>query len=146
MGCFRRASSSVFQRWQWNVSWTSCCLWCEKISACISFTSVSSQSSDLPPFLIMKVLFWILMTFSDEIPIRPSSGFIRGPGEGVKPLAFAFHNKFKQGPLLSVVRWGSLKFCEMIKTNFWLTIVSILTMQCWSSGWCCTYPLILRLH
>ncbi|RLM99350.1 hypothetical protein C2845_PM06G14980 [Panicum miliaceum] len=29
-------------------------------------------------------------------------GFIRGPGEGVKPLAFAFHNKFKQGPLLSV--------------------------------------------
>ncbi|CAM0950365.1 unnamed protein product [Alopecurus aequalis] len=46
-------------------------------------------------------------------------GFIRGPGEGVKPLAFAFHNKFKQGPLLSV---------------------------CWSSGWCCTYPLILRSH
>ncbi|KAL6905695.1 hypothetical protein ACP4OV_003296 [Aristida adscensionis] len=30
-------------------------------------------------------------------------GFIRGPGEGAKPLAFAFHNKFKQGPLLSVV-------------------------------------------
>ncbi|KAI4991733.1 hypothetical protein ZWY2020_040119 [Hordeum vulgare] len=46
-------------------------------------------------------------------------GFIRGPGEGVKALAFAFHNKFKQGPLLSV---------------------------CWSSGWCCTYPLILRSH
>ncbi|WVZ88153.1 hypothetical protein U9M48_034701 [Paspalum notatum var. saurae] len=46
-------------------------------------------------------------------------GFIRGPGEGAKPLAFAFHNKFKQGPLLSV---------------------------CWSSGWCCTYPLILRPH
>ncbi|KAL5221582.1 hypothetical protein ABZP36_026295 [Zizania latifolia] len=46
-------------------------------------------------------------------------GFIRGPGEGSKPLAFAFHNKFKQGPLLSV---------------------------CWSSGWCCTYPLILRSH
>ncbi|KQJ92442.1 hypothetical protein BRADI_4g43700v3 [Brachypodium distachyon] len=38
-------------------------------------------------------------------------GFIRGPGEGVKPLAFAFHNKFKQGPLLSVVRWKRLKFC-----------------------------------
>ncbi|KAF8706452.1 hypothetical protein HU200_030723 [Digitaria exilis] len=32
-------------------------------------------------------------------------GFIRGPGEGAKPLAFAFHNKFKQGPLLSVVRY-----------------------------------------
>ncbi|TKW07652.1 hypothetical protein SEVIR_7G320800v4 [Setaria viridis] len=46
-------------------------------------------------------------------------GFIRGPGEGAKPLAFAFHNKFKQGPLLSV---------------------------CWSSGWCCTYPLILHSH
>nr|CAB3490819.1 unnamed protein product [Digitaria exilis] len=45
-------------------------------------------------------------------------GFIRGP-EGAKPLAFAFHNKFNQGPLLSV---------------------------CWSSGWCCTYPLILRSH
>ncbi|KAJ3678232.1 hypothetical protein LUZ60_002035 [Juncus effusus] len=42
-------------------------------------------------------------------------GFIRGPGENVRPLEFAFHNKFKQGPLLSV---------------------------CWSTGWCCTYPLI----
>jgi len=46
-------------------------------------------------------------------------GFIRGPGEQVKPLAFAFHDKFKQGPLLSV---------------------------CWSSGLCCTYPLIFRAH
>ncbi|XP_072996472.1 aladin isoform X2 [Typha latifolia] len=46
-------------------------------------------------------------------------GFIRGPGEKAKPLAFAFHNKFKQGPLLSV---------------------------CWSSGWCCTYPFIFRSH
>ncbi|KAJ0977961.1 hypothetical protein J5N97_013435 [Dioscorea zingiberensis] len=36
-------------------------------------------------------------------------GFIRGPGEKSRPLAFAFHNKFKQGPLLTV---------------------------CWSSGWC----------
>ncbi|XP_042462728.1 aladin-like [Zingiber officinale] len=45
-------------------------------------------------------------------------GFIRGPGEKPKPLAFAFH-KFKQGPILSV---------------------------CWSSGWCCTYPLIIRSH
>ncbi|KAI3869506.1 hypothetical protein MKX03_033229 [Papaver bracteatum] len=44
-------------------------------------------------------------------------GFIRGPGESPKPLAFSFHDKFKQGPLLSV---------------------------CWSSGWCCTYPLIFR--
>ncbi|CAM8884936.1 unnamed protein product [Rhodiola kirilowii] len=46
-------------------------------------------------------------------------GFIRGPGDNPKPLAFSFHNKFKEGPLLSV---------------------------CWSSGVCCTYPLIFRSH
>lgn len=46
-------------------------------------------------------------------------GFIRGPGDNPKPLAFAFHNKFKQGPLLSV---------------------------CWSTGYCCTYPLLFRSH
>ncbi|KAL8172214.1 hypothetical protein V2J09_024018 [Rumex salicifolius] len=46
-------------------------------------------------------------------------GFIRGPGENTKPLALSFHNKFKQGPLLSV---------------------------CWSSGHCCTYPLLFRSH
>ncbi|XP_078152358.1 aladin-like [Carex rostrata] len=46
-------------------------------------------------------------------------GFIRGPGENAKPVEFAFHNKFMQGPLLSV---------------------------CWSRGLCCTYPLILRSH
>ncbi|XP_020584106.1 aladin isoform X2 [Phalaenopsis equestris] len=52
--------------------------------------------------------------------ISPSLvGFIRGPGEYPKPLAFSFHSKFKQGPLLSV---------------------------CWSSGLCCTYPLIFRTH
>ncbi|XP_051141521.1 aladin [Andrographis paniculata] len=44
-------------------------------------------------------------------------GFIRGPGDNPKPIAFSFYNKFKQGPLLSV---------------------------CWSSGFCCTYPLIFR--
>ncbi|KAK6151372.1 hypothetical protein DH2020_014007 [Rehmannia glutinosa] len=44
-------------------------------------------------------------------------GFIRGPGENPKPVAFSFHDKFKQGPLLSV---------------------------CWSTGFCCTYPLIFR--
>jgi hypothetical protein len=37
--------------------------------------------------------------------VHTPSGFIRGPGEGAKPLAFAFHDKFKQGPLLSVVRF-----------------------------------------
>lgn len=31
------------------------------------------------------------------------SGFIRGPGDNPKPIAFSFHGKFKQGPLLSVV-------------------------------------------
>lgn len=46
-------------------------------------------------------------------------GFIRGPGDNPKPLAFSFHGKLKQGPLLSV---------------------------CWSSGYCCTYPLIFRSH
>lgn len=46
-------------------------------------------------------------------------GFIRGPGDNPKPLAFSFHNKFKEGPLLSV---------------------------CWSTGFCCTYPLIFRSH
>ncbi|XP_041998496.1 aladin-like [Salvia splendens] len=44
-------------------------------------------------------------------------GFIRGPGDNPKPVAFSFYDKFKQGPLLSV---------------------------CWSSGFCCTYPLIFR--
>ncbi|CAN1259835.1 AAAS [Linum perenne] len=29
-------------------------------------------------------------------------GFIRGPGENPSPITFSFHNKFKQGPLLSV--------------------------------------------
>ncbi|KMZ59090.1 hypothetical protein ZOSMA_6G00180 [Zostera marina] len=44
-------------------------------------------------------------------------GFIRGPGENAHSLAFAFHDQFTHGPLLSV---------------------------CWSSGWCCTYPLIFK--
>ncbi|KAF5938046.1 hypothetical protein HYC85_025552 [Camellia sinensis] len=30
-------------------------------------------------------------------------GFIRGPGDNPRPLAFSFHDKFKQGPLLTVV-------------------------------------------
>ncbi|CAL5193253.1 unnamed protein product [Lathyrus oleraceus] len=46
-------------------------------------------------------------------------GFIRGPGENPTPISFSFHGKFKQGPLLSV---------------------------CWSSGFCCTYPLLFRSH
>ncbi|CAO2822376.1 unnamed protein product [Amaranthus hypochondriacus] len=46
-------------------------------------------------------------------------GFIRGPGDSPKPIAFSFHDKLKQGPLLSV---------------------------CWSTGFCCTYPLLFRSH
>nr|AFK47201.1 unknown [Lotus japonicus] len=46
-------------------------------------------------------------------------GFIRGPGDNPKPISFSFHGKLKQGPLLSV---------------------------CWSSGFCCTYPLLFRSH
>ncbi|XWS58859.1 hypothetical protein CRYUN_Cryun08bG0070800 [Craigia yunnanensis] len=34
-------------------------------------------------------------------------GFIRGPGDNPKPIAFSFHDKFKQGSLLSV-RCGNL--------------------------------------
>ncbi|KAL8232670.1 hypothetical protein R6Q57_002448 [Mikania cordata] len=52
--------------------------------------------------------------------ITPSLiGFIRGPGDDTKPLTFSFHDKYKQGPLLSV---------------------------CWSSGICITYPLLIRSH
>ncbi|THG23867.1 hypothetical protein TEA_000884 [Camellia sinensis var. sinensis] len=31
-------------------------------------------------------------------------GFIRGPGDNPRPLAFSFHDKFKQGPLLTVCK------------------------------------------
>ncbi|XP_071716603.1 aladin-like isoform X2 [Rutidosis leptorrhynchoides] len=52
--------------------------------------------------------------------ITPSLiGFIRGPGDDSKPLTFSFHDKYKQGPLLSV---------------------------CWSTGICITYPLVIRSH
>ncbi|XP_059288959.1 aladin-like [Lycium ferocissimum] len=46
-------------------------------------------------------------------------GFIRGPRDHPKPIAFSFHDKFKEGPLLSV---------------------------CWTSGFCCTYRLIFHSH
>ncbi|KAI5671783.1 hypothetical protein M9H77_12147 [Catharanthus roseus] len=35
-------------------------------------------------------------------------GFIRGPGDNPKPIAFSFHERFKQGPLLSVVSLNTL--------------------------------------
>jgi len=56
-----------------------------------------------------------------QTPIVSTSllGFIRGPGLDAKPLSLAFHDKLKQGALLSV---------------------------CWSTGICCTYPLLFRGH
>ncbi|KAK7290738.1 hypothetical protein RIF29_05372 [Crotalaria pallida] len=56
-----------------------------------------------------------------RVPLISTSliGFVRGPGDNPKPITFSFHGKFKQGPLLSV---------------------------CWSSGFCCTYPLLFRSH
>ncbi|KAG8367781.1 hypothetical protein BUALT_Bualt16G0108400 [Buddleja alternifolia] len=66
-------------------------------------------------------------------------GFIRGPGDNPKSVAFSFHDKFKQGPLLSV--WYGLKLPSFaINAACRLTIL----VQCWSSGFCCTYPLIFR--
>ncbi|XP_024522725.1 aladin [Selaginella moellendorffii] len=44
-------------------------------------------------------------------------GFVRGPGAGAKPLAFAFHDKLRQGALLGV---------------------------CWSTGFICVYPMLFR--
>ncbi|KAJ0099278.1 hypothetical protein Patl1_21056 [Pistacia atlantica] len=46
-------------------------------------------------------------------------GFIRGPGDNPKPLAFSFHDKFKQGPLLSViVTAGAVDFAVPILSFF----------------------------
>ncbi|KAG0622883.1 hypothetical protein M758_3G131000 [Ceratodon purpureus] len=56
-----------------------------------------------------------------QTPIVSTSllGFIRGPGVDSKPVSLAFHDNLKQGALLSV---------------------------CWSTGACCTYPLLFRGH
>lgn len=43
--------------------------------------------------------------------IYRDSGFIRGPGDCPKPITFSFHDKLRQGPLLSVVR--SHKFHDL---------------------------------
>ncbi|KAK8712146.1 hypothetical protein V6N13_147395 [Hibiscus sabdariffa] len=66
---------------------------------------------------IYKGLIAIYDTRRNPLISASLIGFIRGPGDNPKPIAFSFHNKFKQGPLLSV---------------------------CWSSGFCCTYPLLFR--
>lgn len=47
--------------------------------------------------------------------LNGSSGFIRGPGENPKPLGFSFHDKFKQGPLLSVVSSSCFFFFFFIR-------------------------------
>lgn len=54
-----------------------------------------------------------------KVPILAVSllGFVRGPGSGSKALAFAFYHDLRQGVLLAV---------------------------CWSTGMCCTYPLIFK--
>ncbi|RDY09202.1 Aladin [Mucuna pruriens] len=52
-----------------------------------------------------------------RIPLISTS--LIGPGDNPKPISFSFNGKFKHGPLLSV---------------------------CWSSGFCCTYPLLFRSH
>lgn len=46
---------------------------------------------------LILILFYFI--FLGEI-----RGFIRGPGDNPKLVAFSFYDKFKQGPLLSVVR------------------------------------------
>ncbi|KAK8588856.1 hypothetical protein V6N12_023268 [Hibiscus sabdariffa] len=66
---------------------------------------------------IYKGLIAIYDTRRNPLISASLIGFIRGPGDNPMPIAFSFHNKFKQGPLLSV---------------------------CWSSGFCCTYPLLFR--
>lgn len=66
---------------------------------------------------IYKGLIAIYDTRRNPLISASLIGFIRGPGDNPKPIAFSFHDKFKQGPLLSV---------------------------CWSSGFCCTYPLLFR--
>ncbi|KAE8664107.1 Aladin [Hibiscus syriacus] len=52
---------------------------------------------------IYKGLIAIYDTRRNPLISASLIGFIRGPGDNPKPIAFSFHNKFKQGPLLSVV-------------------------------------------
>lgn len=51
----------------------------------------------------MNKYFVVDNTISFHSNFMIASGFIRGPGENVKPVALSFHDKFKQGALLSVV-------------------------------------------
>lgn len=54
-------------------------------------------------YWIVYVLNFILNVSNNFYFYTKSSGFVRGPGDDPKPIAFSFHDKFKQGPLLSVV-------------------------------------------
>ncbi len=49
---------------------------------------------------MFQILVLVFIVLCGLCAIR---GFIRGPGQGAKPLALAFHEKLKQGALLSVV-------------------------------------------
>ncbi|CAN6576767.1 unnamed protein product [Malus baccata var. baccata] len=83
-------------------------------------------------------LYWGLIAIYDvrRTPLISASliGFIRGPGDNPKPVAFSFHDKFKQGPLLFVV--SPSPSTQMLHA----------LPHCWSSGFCSTYPLISRSH
>lgn len=68
------------------------------------------------------------------------SGFIRGPGNNPKPLAFSFHDKFKQGPLLSVVSLFFFFFFIKLYLNFMQANLIRLTQILLQ--WCCQYYLI----
>ena len=52
------------------------------------------------------------------------SGFIRGPGDNPKPIAFSFHDKFKQGPLLSVV--SPPNFHGILLVSFFFLVLNFL--------------------
>ncbi|KAK4485619.1 hypothetical protein RD792_008262 [Penstemon davidsonii] len=54
-------------------------------------------------------------------------GFIRGPGDNPKPVAFSFHDKFKQGPFLSVVSPPTSP-CFSFKSQFLWHLMIIIDM------------------
>ncbi|RVX04899.1 Aladin [Vitis vinifera] len=50
------------------------------------------------------------------------SASLMGPGENPKPLAFSFHDKFKQGPLLSVFFAGGFSWISATNRPFWVLV------------------------
>ncbi|KAG8479698.1 hypothetical protein CXB51_029233 [Gossypium anomalum] len=68
---------------------------------------------------IYKGLIAIYDTRRNPLISASLIGFIRGPGDNPKPIAFSFHDKFKQGPLLSVVNSHHfLRFSDCQIVNF----------------------------